>query len=335
MTDERLHRWLEEADRPLAPNPEFAGALRDSLRAELGFVPRPAVRTEDAPRRRTGNRRGPTQLLLVAALFAAGAVGTVAVVGSLVDRSLDRRSVLFDRVQQTGSIRIAIRPDHPQFEVSSQPAAGLDNDVAGELGRHLGFRADTVLVDASAMLSGQQDELWDIALPSVAESAIDPSRFLVSSPYYRWPRRLIVPDASTAQRPADLAGQPICAVAADAGEAWLRGEYGGVASSPITSQIVTRASDDECLAALAAGDVTGMVTARMSDADLHVRSGIRVIGGPDPEPRPVIVRRAQDGGADPIDLLRAIDSALDQMRSDGTLTRLSQSRFGGADLTGP
>jgi len=95
---------------------------------------------------------------------------------------------------------------------------------------------------------------------------------------------------------------------------------------------VTKASDNECLAALSAGDVVAVLTSRLSDADLQVRSGIKVIGGPDPEPRAVIVLRSRAGGAEAIS---AIDAALTQLRADGTLTRLSQNRFGGFDLSAP
>ena len=82
-------------------------------------------------------------------------------------------------------------------------------------------------------------------------------------------------------------------------------------------------------------EVAGMVTARWSDADIQVRAGIKVIGGPDAEPRSVIVRRADGAGPDPTDLLVALDGALEAMHQDGTLTRLSQSRFGGVDMTTP
>src|SRR5690349_9425503 len=39
MTDDRLRRWLESAEQPMSPDPEFAAALHDELRGELGFVP--------------------------------------------------------------------------------------------------------------------------------------------------------------------------------------------------------------------------------------------------------------------------------------------------------
>jgi L-cystine transport system substrate-binding protein len=337
MTDERLRRWLEAAEQPLAPNPAFAGALRDELREELGFIPADSVR--GVPRRlgptRVSARRGPGGLLLVAALAVAGSIGLAAVAGSLLERAIEQQTNLLVEIRDAGRIRIAVPTGHPQFSAPGQPAVGFDVDVARALADHLGVRGDVVLLEAPAILTSQEDDLWDVALPSVAVWDIDEDRFLVSSAYYRWPHRLVVAEASSASDAGSLAGEPICAVAGDAGERWLRGGYGDTTTAPITTQVVTRASDDECLSALAAGDVVAVVTARLSDADLQVRSGIKVIGGPEPEPRAMVVRRAQGEASDPMDLLGAIEDALDEMQRDGTLTRLSQNRFGGADLSAP
>jgi cystine transport system substrate-binding protein len=283
-------------------------------------------------RTRIRARRGPGQVLLVAAVVVATALGFAAVAGSFLDRSNTRPPNLLSEIRQTGRVRLAVTPDHPQFTAPGQPAAGFDVDVARALADHLGVRGDIVILDAKAILTSQDDDLWDVALPSVAAWEFDDDQFLVSSAYYDWPRRLVVAESSTAARPADLAADPICAVAGDAGEGWLRGTYGGTTSPPITAQIVTKPSDAQCLAALAAGDVVGVVTAHLSDADLQVRSGIKVISGPEAEPRAMVIRR---GAGEATDLLPAVDGALAAMRADGTITRLSQNRFGGADLTTP
>jgi ABC-type amino acid transport substrate-binding protein len=337
MTDDRLRRWLEAAEQPLAPDPAFAVALRDELRQELGFIPADSATNvfRHVGRTNVRARRGPGQFLLVAALVVAGAVGFAAVAGSLLERAIERPSDLLAEIRDSGRIRIAVSPDHPQFSAPGQPAAGFDVDVARALADHLGVRGDVVLLDAPVILAGSEDDHWDVALPSVAAWDIDDPRFVVSSAYYYWPHRLVVAEESAAAVPGDLTGEPICAVSGDAGEGWLRGQYGGTTSAPITTRVVTKSSDDECLAALASGDAAAIVTAGLSDADLQVRSGIKVIGGPDAEPRAVIIRRSGEGTSGPEALLLAIDDALDEMRRDGTLTQLSQNRFGGFDLTAP
>ena len=148
----------------------------------------------------------------------------------------------------------------------------------------------------------------------------------------------MVSETSSATTIGDVTAGPICAVDGDAGEAWLRGSYhviGSTPAAPVSDSIVTAATDDDYLALLSSGAVAAAVTAHLSAADLQVRARIRVIGGPDPEPRAVIVPAAPAGGRTSTRLLAAIDSALSEMRADGTLTRFSQNRFGGADLTNP
>jgi ABC-type amino acid transport substrate-binding protein len=77
------------------------------------------------------------------------------------------------------------------------------------------------------------------------------------------------------------------------------------------------------------------VTAHLSAADLAVRADVRVIAGPPPEPRAVILPLHRVPDADSDQLLRAVNDAIVAMQADGTLTRLSQKRFGGDDLTAP
>jgi ABC-type amino acid transport substrate-binding protein len=271
---------------------------------------------------------------MVAALLVIGTVALTAVVGTRLDRAPDQQSRLFSLVEDSQSIRIAVRPDHPQFQVGGA-TVGFDTDVAAALAQRMGLSlVGPLTVDAETQLRDPGGG-WVVDMPSVADWRVDPARFLVSDPYYRWPHRLVVPAESSVQRPVDLAGQPVCAVQGDLGADWLRGTYGGTHDQPITTDIVTMPTDDACLSALNGGQVAAFVTATLSDADISVRGNLRVIGGPDPEPRSIIVPRPTDGSRDPDDLLREINTALSDLRSTGVLTTLSEKRFGGADLSAP
>jgi|GEM_PF-5664552 ABC-type amino acid transport substrate-binding protein len=344
MTEDRLRHLLEAAQRPAEPRAEFASALLGDIGRELGFDSKTALDGDGEPiavtggavrlrRRPVAARRTRLDLLLVAALIAAVAGGLVIVAGALRDRTLvppttDR----FDTIQQLGRIRIAIRPDYPQFTANGQAATGFDADVAMELGRHLGLRSDVVIESAATMLQPGGADAWDVALPSVPSWTIDGSAFSQSDPYYWWPHFLVVPTSSSATGIGDLAAGPICVVAGSAGEAWLEGTYGGVAGSPRSTSITTRPTDGDCLAALASGAADAAVTANLSAADLRVNGNVRSIGGPPVEPRVAVVL-GPPGDPDASRLIQLIDDALRQMHSDGTLTRLSESRFGGDDLT--
>jgi ABC-type amino acid transport substrate-binding protein len=343
MTDDRLRHWLEAAERPADPRAEFASALLGDIGRELGFgseTPRggdsEALIVTGGPvrlrRRSAAPGRRWLDLLLVAAIIAAVAGGLVVVAGALRNHDLVPPTTnRLDQIQQLGRIRIAIRPDYPQFTANGQSATGFDADVAAELGRHLGLRADVVIESAATMLPGSADT-WDVALPSVPSWTIDASRFSQSDPYYWWPHFLVVAASSSATGIGDLPAGAICVVAGSAGEAWLQGTYGGAAGSPLATSITTGPTDGDCLGALNSGAAVAMVTANLSAADLRVNANVRSIGGPPVEPRVAVVVGAP-GAADASRLIQMLDDALRQMRADGTLTRLSQSRFGGDDLT--
>jgi ABC-type amino acid transport substrate-binding protein len=286
-----------------------------------------AVRASaDVARRHHGRQRLNAQrriLLLLAATLAVA--GGVAIAGSYLAQ--EPPPDLLTRVQASGVVRIEVRPDHPQARGTSTSLDGFDIDVAVELGRRLGLTADIEPVDPARLLDAEQAQAHDILLPSVATTAIDPARFARSVPYYWWPHYLVVTVASGRTDIGDLAGQPICAVTGDAGESWLRGAGG---TTPIDgSVLVSRATDTECLAALADGSVVGMVTARMGPADLAARPSLAVLAGPPAEPR--VVAAALE--LRPASLIVEVDRAISDMLDDGTLARLSKNRFGGYDLT--
>ena len=341
MNDDGLHRLLDSAARPRLPDPDFAATLLADLGDELGFAGTGRVRPVGAVARRRSGRSGPARrrpldLLLIAVIAVGVAGGLVVGAGAIRERLGPPAQVnLLADLRRTGHVRIAIRPDHPQFTIGGQTATGFDADVAAELARRLGLTPDLVIEDEASMIQQRHGEAWDIALPSVPIWTIDPSAFLASVPYYRWPHLLIVPTSSSAAAVQDVAAGPVCAVAGDAGLSWLTGSYGGASASPVSLAAVTRTTDDECLALLASGGAVAAVTAHLSAADIAVRADVRIIGGPMPEPRAAILPRQRANGEDASELLQVIDDAIAAMRADGTLTRLSQRRFGGEDLTAP
>jgi cystine transport system substrate-binding protein len=305
--DERLSATLRRyADSALGPYDAMAIAREASARAA----------------RHHGAVVGGRIFRLLAAAALLLATAAAAYVGSqLVEPQPD----LLTRIRLAGSVRIAVRPDFPQVVGRTVGLDGFDVDVAAELAYRLGIAADVRPSDAEDMLS--QPGQVDLLLPSVQTTVIDPDRFARSVPYYWWPHYLVVEAWSGRRAIDDLAGQSVCAVGGDMGEAWLRGQGGPM---PIErSVIVSRKSDAECMTALADGEVAGLVTARMGPADLAARPTLTVLPGPPSEPRVVVAALASRPGS----LLAEVDAALGDMLTDGTLARHSKNRFGGYDLT--
>jgi polar amino acid transport system substrate-binding protein len=322
--EQRLAAALEREVGPRRPVDALAIATRArATRPRHDRWPIPSLGHRAVRHGRSSSARRRTPILVAASLLLGGAA--LAAVGAWL--ASDRDPDLRTRVREAGVARIAVRPDSPQVVGPTIGLAGFDVDVAVELGKRLGLQVDIQPVAATDMLSAVADPGLDLLLPSTGTGAIDPARFARSIPYYWWPHSLVVSAASGRSAIGDLAGQAICAVAGDMGETWLRGESGQM---PIDgSVIVTRSSDAECLTALADGEVAAMVTARMGPADLAARPVLVVQPGPPAEPRVIAAALASQPGS----LLAEVDTALGGMLADGTLTRLSQSRFGGYDLT--
>jgi ABC-type amino acid transport substrate-binding protein len=206
-------------------------------------------------------------------------------------------------------------------------------DVATEIARRLGLRAELVFTPVGEILTGRGN--WDVGLPS---SAVEPGTFATTVPYYYWPVRLIVPTGSTAVATSDLAGTTMCVVTGSGGEAWLDGRFTAVSATPIAvpptpSAIHRLLTDEACAADVTARGSAAFITSTWSDADLAVRPDLVQVDGPLlTEGRPVIAVR---GEVDPSDLIAEIDRIVATARSDGTVADFSRRRFGGLDLSQP
>lgn len=324
--EEQIARWLDQ---------EAPGEPPDRV-LEAAFARTRAMPQERLPLwgRIVVSRRA--ALLVALLVLATSLVGFVAGGGRLVLMTVpapppDR----LDLIRAAGVLRVAVSLDFPQSTTRAGTLDGFDVDLAREIGRRLGL--DVAIVGVRTANLPLDRERWDLALPAAADWSIDSAAFAVTAPSYAWRRLVVVPAGSGATSLDDVKGQPVCAVAGDAGQRWLLGTYAAPASGrtpaqPIPSSLVLRSSDEDCLAVMAGGDVLAVVTSTLTSSQVAARSGVRAIeGGPPPEPRAAIVDRA---GPDPAALEAAVEQAIGVMRRDGTLARLSLVRFG-TDLTVP
>ena len=265
-------------------------------------------------------------LMVAAALLIATTFVASGIAGTWVERltAPTKPPDALERLQSLGTIRISVSPD--------AAADSFEADVGRALAERLELPV-TVVPVATMDLTGSAAS-WDVALPATPEWSLDRDDFVVTEPYYAWPRAVLVPTASGGTTLADVQGQPICAVAGDLGERWLMGALGSPGPSlasvpPLPSAMILRDTDAACVAALDDGTVRAVVTAALSPADIAARTDLRSVASLPSEPRAVVVSR---DGPDPSTLIAMIEDTLDGMRRDGTLGRYSTTRFG-ADLT--
>ena len=269
-------------------------------------------------------------LLIAAALLLVVSLAASGVAGAWLTRLLTPAPPpdALEQLLTTGELRVALEPSTP-----ADAAVGrFEEDVARAVAARLGLEPSIMPIPASDLAA--TSELWDVALPRTADWNLDRDVLVVSEPYYLWPREVLVSAASGATSLIDVQGQPVCAVAGDAGQAWLMGGFGAPSAAPasgppIPSSLVVRDSDEECLASLEEGIVMAAVTGSMSPADIAANPEVRSISTVPPEPRAIAIRR---GPSDPAELAAAIDRAIDDLRRNGTLAELSEAHFG-ADLS--
>ena len=266
-------------------------------------------------------------LMLAAALLIATTFMASGIAGAWVERltAPSKPPDALERLQSLGTVRIAVSPD--------AAADSFDADIARALAERLGLPVRVVPV-AAADLTGSS-ALWDVALPTAPEWSLDRDDFVVTEPYYAWPRAVLVPTGSGGTSLADVEGQPICAVARRSWRALAHGSVGFPRPEPRVGpaaperddparhrcRLPRRARGRHGAGGCDRGDVACATSRRETD--------LRSVASLPPEPRAIVVSR---DGLDPSTLVAAIEDSLDEMRRDGTLGRYSTTRFG-ADLT--
>lgn len=336
MDDRRIEQALREGppDEP-AYIPGMTAATGD--RTFLDRVEGRGVRggpASGAPRPATGALRR---------LLPLAAVVTVAVIGLGIrstfspgaSPSADTNDMLA-RIRADGVVHIAVSNETPQAETTGGAYIGFDVDVARAVWGWLGVLADVTFVSPAEILQGNGD--WQLAFPSHSLKDDIPGAF-VGPRYYGWPSWLVVASDSPVASIEGLSGAAICVVAGTSADAWLTGaslptDTTSTIPAPLDATIVQRATDNDCLAALASGDAQAAVTATLLDVDFASR-GLRPI--PDSpvlrEQRSLLIRNASALG-DPTTLHAAVEAAIAHLRDTGQLGELSRRAFGGEDLTG-
>jgi glutamine transport system substrate-binding protein len=258
---------------------------------------------------------------------------------SLLSGCRDRREDLtWQRIQDQGSLRVAVDPNWVPFEYidGSGQLAGFDVDLAYELGRRMGLDVDLItglsfdgLFDGLA--AGQADAIISAVVVDMGRSA----DFSYSTPYFDAGQVLVVgprkPDIDNIE---DLSGGALAVELGSEGDRIAR----HWARRLIDLSIWHTDSSDEAVAALREkradaallDRATALILLR-ADQERNVSNGeqmtesseLRIPGDPLTGEQYAVVVRREDKA-----LLRAINDVLAQMRRDGTLEVLERKWLG-------
>jgi L-cystine transport system substrate-binding protein len=217
------------------------------------------------------------------------------------------------KIRQSGVVRFGMDTGFLPFDgmTASGEFMGLDADLARELAGRLGLRAEFVQVGADrlydTLMAGQCDALISALTPEAART----QDFYYTAPYFDAGLVLVVPAASKVD---DLKGRTLAVEAGSEGDVRAR----WLARRTVGLRVLVRDTPDEAMQAvessLADAALTDTATARQYVA---AHGGLHI--GPRQTSSPYVIAVR----ANAPDFLRALDQALAQVKSDGTLERIT------------
>ena len=232
----------------------------------------------------------------------------------------------WDRVLETGTLCVGMDASFPPFEMiaADEVLVGFDVDLAQELGRRLGVEVQFV---ANLPYDGLYDALAvgrvDAVISALVVNPAQMADFAYSAPYFDAGQVLVVRDGETGiEEMGDLSGRKLAVEFGTPGDQearqWTR-KLSGLTVVPYQTAA-------EALAAIATGEADAALvdhvsalatTARPGSPRSGSGSGLTIVGKPVvEEPYAVAVRRESRH------LLRAINQALAEVESDGTMEAL-------------
>lgn len=268
----------------------------------------------------------------VVALVATvlGSVGNAATAGEALDR-----------VMANGKLVLAVDAEYPPFSYldENNEMAGFDVDVAREFANRLGVELEVVTPGWDVITAGNWAGRWDICIGSMTPTAARAEVVDFPTIYYYTPASVVVhKDNTSITGPEDLNGKRVGVQAATTYEAYLQGNLviDAVGAPPVEfkvtdAEMVAYESEPLAIEDLSLGDgvrLDAMVTGTLTTVEaIAAGKPIKIVGDPVfMEPISVAIDKG-----DPEFAARIVE-IFDEMRADGTLTRLSEQWLG-ADVT--
>lgn len=212
---------------------------------------------------------------------------------------------------------------------------GFDIEVAREIAKRLGVEPEFLDISFDVITAGSWNGRWDINVGSMTVTAGRKDVLLFTSPYYYAPAAFVVHTDSSVADIAGLAGKKVGVGTATTYLDYLNdalvleGEEILVPAPEMTTQIYD--TDVLALQDLALGDGTRLdaVLTALPTIDNAIKNGepLKVLGDPVYyEALAVALDKTSPQSSET--LASEITRIIDEMRADGTLTRLSMQFYG-------
>ncbi|WP_429499341.1 cystine ABC transporter substrate-binding protein [Robbsia andropogonis] len=234
---------------------------------------------------------------------------------------------LLDTVKHRGTLEIGLEGTYPPFgfKAPGGDLQGFDVDVATELARRLGVKPHFVTTEWSGIIAGLQAGKYDVIVNQVGITAARQKMLDFSTPYTYSIGQLIQRKNDDRQFRSldDLKGHKLGVS--------LGSNYNDMAKAVPGIDVRTYPGAPEYLSDLAAGRIDAALNDRLMLAYLLKHSALPLrTSGTVGDPSEMGIPFRKDNPA----FAKAVNNALADMRSDGTLTRLSDKWFG-VDVSKP
>lgn len=233
---------------------------------------------------------------------------------------------LLNKVKQRGSLIVGLEGTYPPFSFQGDDGklTGFEVEFAEALAQHLGVKASLKPTKWDGMLASLDSKRIDVAINQVTISPERQKKYDFSTPYTVSGIQALVKKGNegSVTKPADLKDKKVGVGLGTNYEAWLRSNVPGV-------DVRTYDDDPTKYQDLRVGRINVILVDRLAALDLvkKTHNTLAVAGQP--------FSRLESGVAlrkgNP-ELLAAINKAIEEMKQDGSLAKISDKWFG-TDVT--
>ncbi len=244
---------------------------------------------------------------------------------------------LLDIIKERGVLRVSTDPNYaPQsyFDDKTKQWTGFDIDTATEVAKRLGVKVEFITPQWDAITAGNWAGRWDISIGSMT---ITPEREKVldfTPPYYYSLAQFAIRSdlSGTIKTVADLAGKNVCVAKSTTYEDYMNGKLdipGIVTQPPKGANVLSVDTDQLCIQSIQSGrkDYDAVLTAANVVND-GIQKGAPIVALGKPvysEPLAIAIDKSSAPNQKLVDTLTKI---VNDMHSDGTLTKMSMKYYG-------
>ena len=242
---------------------------------------------------------------------------------------------LLDVIKARGVLKVSTDPNYkPQSFLNEKGELdGFDIDVAKEVAKRLGVKVEFITPDWDIIVAGNWGGRWDLSIGSMTITPDRKKVLFFSSPYYYTPAQFAVHKNSTLTKIEDFGGKTVCVGSGTTYEAYLGGTL-TLEGEPILKQVTgakaqVLTTDSECIQAIQAGrkEIAGVLTAQPTIEDA-IKNGAPIKKLGDPVYYEDLAAAMDKNIPNSEAFVEAVTKAIDEMRKDGTLTKLSVKWYG-------